>query len=134
METWKLFHKSNASNGRPVTKNYKRLWFVSDHGNIKIVNSWNNKEKFPTLAETGGHKSSGRYLALTVNDAPDKYVHRIVANAFLPNLEAKPTVNHKDGNKLNNHIDNLEWSTYHENAIHGVELRRQKSQDKHDLG
>lgn len=50
-----------------------------------------------------------------------RYVHRLVAEAFIPNPRQKRTINHIDCNKANNHISNLEWATDSENMLHAFE-------------
>lgn len=71
------------------------------------------KECVPTITNTSGYAS----IRL-----PDKnhLIHRLVAEAFIPNPEKKPQVNHKDGNKRNNNVTNLEWVTAKENVVHAV--------------
>jgi len=53
-------------------------------------------------------------------------VHRLVGKAFLSNSDNKPQINHKDGNKLNNHASNLEWVTMSENMLHACRVLKRK--------
>jgi hypothetical protein len=57
-------------------------------------------------------------------------VARLVANAYLPNPENKPTINHIDGNKENNCLLNLEWNTYSENNQHAIDNNLHPLTDK----
>lgn len=59
------------------------------------------------------------------------YVHRLVAKAFIQNLEDKPQVNHKDGNKKNNYATNLEWATHAEDIVHAYKIGLIKSGEDH---
>lgn len=60
------------------------------------------------------------YVSLWRNNTGKTYaVHRLVAQIFIPNLDSKPEVNHKDSNRLNCSASNLEWVTSSENSFHG---------------
>ena len=58
------------------------------------------------------------------------YLHRLVAKGFVENPDNKPFVNHKDGNKDNNHFSNLEWVTIQENTIHAFDMGLRNSGEK----
>lgn len=68
------------------------------------------------------------YLRINLGRTTRKYVHRLVATAFIPNPDSKPYVDHIDGNRQNNEVSNLRWVTGEENAAHGGERHNWKSQ------
>lgn len=69
----------------------------------------------------GGYKTVG-FFCRTDRYTKIRYVHRLVLEAFKGREEGRNYVNHKDGNKENNHLNNLEWVTAKENTRHGIEL------------
>ena len=103
-------------------KGYEGLYQVSNLGRIKSFNYMNTgkeKIKTPTLQKKHPMKQGG-YLQTTLyknNQSKTVVVHRLVAEAFIPNPDNLPQVNHKDHDKTNNCVDNLEWCTakYHSN-------------------
>lgn len=61
----------------------------------------------------------------------NRTVHRLVAEAFIPNPDNKPEVNHKDGIKTNNNVSNLEWSTSSENKLHKHHVLMKQNGEQH---
>ena len=72
------------------------------------------------VSNLGRVRSMKRYYGMMNNKAYCRKVHRLVIEAFTPNPDRLPCINHIDGNKLNNHVSNLEWCTYQANMQHAV--------------
>ena len=112
MEEFKQFATTNASSKAPSTRNRERYWWISTEGRVKCTDNYSDKIKWPKISPTGG-KEGSRYAAISLNIG-GKYIHKIVANAFLgekPSSDEKWVVDHIDENRMNNNIDNLQWLT-----------------------
>lgn len=100
-------------------------YFVSKFGDVFSLNG----QGFPARKMKPGVKPGG-YLFVGLRDDSGcckyKMVHRLVAEAFIQNPDGLPEVNHKDGNKRNNHVSNLEWVTRRQNAMHAFDIGIQK--------
>lgn len=103
-----------------VNVNGFEMYEVSSHGNIRT--SYINSRLFDKENKTKKLKigADGYYQVQLYNSTSKKTfrVNRLVAIHFLENNNNYPVVNHKDGNKLNNYVDNLEWCTLSHNGLH----------------
>ena len=106
---------------KPI-EGYEGRYEVSNLGRVKslsrtVINTGRVlKEKYNCF-----HLKRGGYHSVLLSKDTVKstiQLHRIVAKAFLPNPENKKVVNHIDGDKLNNRVDNLEWTSHRENSCH----------------
>lgn len=101
---------------------------ISNNGRLR---KYVSKYKKPIIVK-GGLGSQGYWTYSLVNRR--ELAHRIIAKAFIPNPNNLPFINHKDGNKLNNSIDNLEWCTPKENVVHAAKtglMKWRRGEDAH---
>ena len=106
---------------------------VSNLGNVRSIIDNHGKEKCQ-LKVPYPCKKGYWYVQLFVKDVHYRdSLHRLVAKAFLPNPDNKKTVNHIDGNKANNRVENLEWVTYSENLLHAYSTGLKQGQ-QHYIG
>ena len=103
MEKWKTIQE-------------KKSYEISNKGNVRKK----NKNGYRLLKP---NKDKDGYLKVCLcenNNRIYRFVHRLVAIEFIENNFDKPTINHIDGNKENNCVENLEWATYQENNNHAL--------------
>jgi hypothetical protein len=111
---------------------YEGLYLVSNFGRVYSE----PRTEYVKSKRTGGHYRyrNAKYVKFTASNmgyfqvglckdglTKRKTVHRLVAEAFIPNPDNLPEVNHIDGDKKNNHYTNLEWSTRTKNALHSTQ-------------
>lgn len=107
--------ENTAETWKPV-RGYEDLYKVSNLGRVWSLR--NNKER-----RSGAIKAGYRFIPLNNKGAVrNHFVHRIVADAFLGPLPHKSEINHKDGDKTNNHLPNLEVVTRSENLKHRIHV------------
>ena len=111
-------------------QDYEGLYKVSNLGRIKSLprNGTINQDRI--LKQT---KDNNGYLIVGLhknNTVKKTSVHRIVAKAFIKNVENYDVINHKDGNKQNNRVDNLEWCTQKYNVKEAIRLGLQVPHNK----
>ena len=102
MEIWKPIERFNGE------------YLVSNHGRLRSLKRHNDRLMPMTIQQRGYYAA----MFHMNNKAICVKVHRLVAETFIPNPEHLPEINHKDGNKLNNNADNLEWCTRSQNMLH----------------
>ena len=118
-------------------KNYEGHYEVSTHGKVRsiarIVKRPVQGDCFKKAIDRKLHFTPKGYyrVQLVIGKPYNVMVHRLVAEAFIPNPLGKPVVNHKDGNKINNHVSNLEWVSVSENQIHAYDTGLRRSSVKY---
>ena len=116
-------------------KDLKGYYQISEDGRVRSVdrdipNHWGSmshfkgKERVPSIDKCGYKMVSLKKQGVMRG----MLIHRLVAEAFIPNPENKPCINHINGDKLDNRVENLEWCTHAENIRHSYNTGLKKKQ------
>jgi hypothetical protein len=112
---------------------FEGLYEASTYGRIKslpkfVLNNRGGGYTKEKIKSTQLNHKGYETVSLSKNGIDKRvFVHRLIALTFISNPDNKPQINHKDGNKLNNHYDNLEWNTNQENQLHAYKTGLNKS-------
>lgn len=103
---------------------YEGFYQISNLGRVKSLGGWRGTAKRKEKIRSTSLTRDGYVRVRLIHQGKDKTmrVHRLVAEAFIPNPEGKDTVNHIDGNKQNNTVSNLEWNDRTEQMLHAYAL------------
>lgn len=108
-----------------IIDGYNNKYIITNTG--KVFNNFTGKEMKQKIV--AGYKAVALRKFDNNKSIQTIYkIHKLVATYFIPNPKNFPIINHKDGNKLNNEISNLEWCTYKENIIHAIKTQLIKTE------
>lgn len=103
---------------RPI-KNYEDRYAVSSFGRVKVLPRKGSRIIVEIIMILENHYRGYKCIQLTnLNGRKKFFIHRLVGDAFLPNPDMLPVVNHKDLDKHNNNLSNLEWVSFSDNTRH----------------
>lgn len=107
---------------------YEGRYEVSNYGRVKRLMKWSGNRFIDqgNILRRRINTCGYVHVLLCNREQKSKTVHRLVAQAFIPNIDKLPQVNHKDGNKQNNRVDNLEWCNNSQNIKHAYIMGLEK--------